>query len=318
MKFSWTSIPTIIVASYLLVACSNSGKAQLEGELLSTERRLQELEKSLNAGAIRNAGILRQYAQILTQKRPELASLLKELEKEGTGGGPVFKDLQARFGAVKDETEYFESWTDKVTELNSIQTAAQPSVFNDALSDTVNVIADMSGGELARVNAVSQQAEQQTNKSKNYGAGSQYIGNPRYGSWNHGSGGSVWAWYGQYAFFSSMFGGRRHYYNDWAGNRGYSYYHDVGRNSYTSPRQRVAQRDVQQRAKKQFGRSGKPFSSPYAKSRTGAKGISKASTVQKKSAFKSPYASSRANKSKFQSSTRASRSRTSRGSSRGK
>jgi|TARA_B100000315_G_scaffold259226_1_gene314374 hypothetical protein len=318
MKRSWVSLPTIIIASYLLVACSSSGKEQLAGELLSTERRLQELENSLNAGSIRNAAILRQYVKILTEKRPELAPLLTELEKESTSSGPIIKDLQARFKAVKDETEYFESWTDKVAELNTIQTAAQASVYNDALSDTVNVIADMSDGELARVNAVSREAEQQSNKSKTYGAGSQYIGNPRYGHWNHGSGGSFWAWYGQYHFFSSMFGGNRYYYNDWAGNRGYSYYHDVGRNSYTSPRQRVAQRDVQQRAQKQYGRSGKSFTSPYAKSRTGAKGISKASTSQRKSAFKSPYASSRTNRSKFQSSTRGSRSRTSRGSSRGK
>lgn len=318
MKLSWISIPTIIVTGCLLVSCGSSGKAQLAGALLSTERRLQELEQSLNAGSIRNAGILRQYAKILRAKRPELAALLSELEKESGTSGPVFKDLQSRFRGVKNGTEYFESWTDKVAELKAIQSAAQPAVYNDALSDTVNVIADMSAGELARVNAVSQRAEQQANQSKNYGAGSQYIGNPRYGQWNHGSGGSFWAWYGQYHFFSSMLGGRRYYYNDWAGGRGYSYYHDVGRNSFTSPRQRVAQRDVQQRAQKQYGRSGRSFSSPYAKSRTGAKGISRASTAQKKSAFKSPYASSRSSRSKFQSSTRGSRSRTSRGFSRGK
>lgn len=318
MKRIWISIPTIIVAGCLLVSCGSSGKAQLEGELLSTQRRLQELEKSLQAGSIRNATILRNYVKILSAQRPELSPLLKELEKESTASGPIFKDLQARYSGVKDETQYFKAWTDKVAELRAIQSAAQPAVYNDALSDTVNVIADMSGGELARVNSISRQAEQQTNKSKNFGAGSQYIGNPRYGSWNHGSGGSFWAWYGQYHFFSSMFGGRRSYYNDWAGNRGYSYYHDVGRNSYTSPRQRVAQRDVQQRAQKQYGRSGKSFTSPYAKSRTGARGISRASTAQKRSAFKSPYASSRANRSKYQSSSRSSRSRTSRGVRRGK
>ena len=318
MNRSWISIPGIIVASYLLVSCGSSGKAQLERELLSTERRLQELEKSLDAGAIRNAVIVRQYAKILSEKKPELSPLLRELEKESASNGPVIKDLQARYSGVKDETEYFESWTDKVSELKSIQTAAQPTVYNDALSDTVNVIADMSDGELARVNSISREAEQRTNQSKDHGAGSQYIGNPRYGHWNHGSGGSFWAWYGQYHFFSSMFGGRRYYYNSWAGSRSYSYYHDVGRNSYTSPKQRVAQRDVQQRAKKQFGSSGKSFTSPYAKSRTGAKGISKASTAQKKSAFKSPYASSRSSTSKYQSSSRSSSSRTSRGFSRGK
>ena len=185
------------------------------------------------------------------------------------------------------------------------------------MSDTVNVIADLSEGELARVNAVSKQTDLKANSSKDYGAGSQYMGNPHYGRWSHGSGGSFWVWYGQYRFFGSMFGGRRYYYNDWAGGRGYSYYHDVGRNSYTSRSQRAAQGDVDRRARKQFGRSGK-FRSPYSKSRTGATGMSKSSLASQKSAFKSPYGKRSASTSKYQSSTRNSGFRTSRGASRGK
>jgi len=185
------------------------------------------------------------------------------------------------------------------------------------MADTVNVIADLSNGELARVNSVSKDTEIRMNSAKDYGAGSQYIGNPNYGHWSHGSGGSFWAWYGQYHFFSSMFGGNRYYYNDWSGRRGYSYYHDIGRNSYTSRSQRAAQGDVQRRARKQFGSSGN-FKSPYAKSRTGAMGISKGSRAQQNSAFKSPYAKSPNTTSKYQSSTRNSGFRTSRGRSRGK
>ncbi|MEM6831957.1 MAG: hypothetical protein AAF551_15710, partial [Bacteroidota bacterium] len=62
---------------------------------------------------------------------------------------------------------------------------------------------------------------------------SNYVGNPRYGSWqSNGNGGSFWAFYGQYAFMSSMFNlfaypARRSYYDDWRGGyygRGRSYY----------------------------------------------------------------------------------------------
>ncbi len=305
---------TLIVVVLLLGACS-SGDAQVEGELLSTERRLSELESALKIGSLRNAAFIKQYSSILRQSKPQFGPLLSELEKEASIANPMYQSLQSRFDAIRNNVESFDSWAEKVEELKLIQSASNVNAFNDALSDTVNVIADLSQGELARVNAVSKDTETKMNNSKDYGAGSQYIGNPHYGSWSHGSGGSFWAWYGQYHFFSSMFGGRRHYYNDWSGGRSYSYYSDVGRNSYTSRSQKTTQSSVQQRAKKQFGSKGN-FKSPYAKSRTGSTSLSKASVSQQKSTFKSPYAKS--GTSKFQSSTRNSSHRTSRGVSRGK
>ena len=303
-----------------LVGCGSSD-AQVEAELLSTERRLDDLQKSLSAGSLRNAAIIRQYTQILKKDRPELGGLLTVLEKESTVENPLYQSLRHRYEGVKNSTESFDSWTEKVEELQSVQAASDTAVFNDALSDTVNVIADLSNGSLARVNAVSKEAEMAMNNSKDQGAGSQYVGNPHYGHWSHGSGGSFWAWYGQYAFFSSMMGGRNYGYNSWAGNRGYSYYHDMGRNNFSSRSQKSGMRDVEQRSRKQFGSSGK-FKSPYAKTRTGGSGISRASRMQSKSLFNSPYAKSGSgsskSSSKFQSSTRGSGFRTSRGASRGK
>lgn len=51
---------------------------------------------------------------------------------------------------------------------------------------------------------------------------SNYIGNERYGSWQHNNGSSFWQFYGQYAFMSSMFNlmsypARRSYWNDYRG-----------------------------------------------------------------------------------------------------
>lgn len=59
-----------------------------------------------------------------------------------------------------------------------------------------------------------------------------YVGNTRYGRWENRGGNSFWAFYGQYAFMSSMFNMlsypvRRSYYDDYRTNyygRGRSYY----------------------------------------------------------------------------------------------
>ncbi len=61
---------------------------------------------------------------------------------------------------------------------------------------------------------------------------SNYVGNSRYGRWEQRGGNSFWAFYGQYAFMSSMFNMmaypvRRSYYNDWRGN-----YYGTGRTYY--------------------------------------------------------------------------------------
>ncbi len=59
-----------------------------------------------------------------------------------------------------------------------------------------------------------------------------YVGNPRYGYWNNSGGSSFWAFYGQYAFMSSLFrmGSypvQRGYYDDWGRN-----YRGTGRTYY--------------------------------------------------------------------------------------
>lgn len=56
-----------------------------------------------------------------------------------------------------------------------------------------------------------------------------YVGNSRYGRWENRGGSSFWAFYGQYAFMSSMFRMatypvRRDYYTDWRGSGGSTYY----------------------------------------------------------------------------------------------
>ena len=67
-----------------------------------------------------------------------------------------------------------------------------------------------------------------------------YVGNAKYGHWKNQGGSSFWAFYGQYAFMSSMFRMsmfpvHRSYYNDWHGNyrgAGRTYYGPAGSGRY--------------------------------------------------------------------------------------
>lgn len=304
----------LLVTIGMLASCGASMEDQYRTALVTVGKNFATLAKGINTGTIRNATILKQYSRILKRQRPELAPLLTELEMDATTSGPVYKGLQERLASAGPQASDL-TLAEKIKELESLNSAVQLPVYNDALSDTVNVIADLSEGKLARVNAISKAAELRANAAKDYGAGSQLMGNHHYGNWSYGMGAAYWIWYPRYSYFGSMYGGNRYYYSAWAGNRGYSYYHDVGRNNYTSSRQRASQQAVEQRAKKNY-RGSKPFKSAYAKPRSGASGISKASTTRAKSAFRSPYASKSG--SKYQSSARNSRSRTSRGTSRGK
>ncbi len=212
-------------------------------------------------------------------------------------------------------------------EFSAIQVAADPALFSMMLTDPINVLADMSNGKLARVEAMSKEATLQTNQSGDYGAGSQLVGNPNYGNWRQNSQGrSFWEWYGMYSLFSNMFRPPI-YYGGWAGNRGYSYYSDYGRNYYTSPSQRKSQQAQATKTKQKFQKNGKSFKSPYAKTRAGAsvsakrsavKSANKFSSQSKRGSFKTPSKFAGKNSRFNQSSARSSSSRTSRSFSGGK
>ena len=312
-----TCLLSLVLFLFLLTGCGNSGRMQVELASAAAKKSLQTLKQALQSGSIRNARILVTYADQIAKAEPELAVLARELAKDATPEGPTFQALETRLAGAQSSDAYA-VWTDQINELKAIQLAANTTSFNDALSDPVNVLADMSGGRLPRVNSVSRAEEQRLNNSKDTGTGDQLVGNPNYGRWSQGGGGTFWQWYGQYAFFSSLMGGNRYYYDDWSRSRRYSYYHDVGRDRYTSPTQRRQQHQVEQTARKTY-RGNQPFQSPYARSRQGARNISRASGSQQRPVFKSPYASSnRSSGSRYPSSTRSASSRTRSGVYRGK
>jgi outer membrane murein-binding lipoprotein Lpp len=264
----------LLCQSALLAGCSSDQdkwQQQLSQQVLTTETKLSRLKKHIEAGHISNVTVLKQYADIVKQHKPEVAQLVDALAQDASTHGPIIRSLESRLSDAKSDIPNalsigYESVNKVYQELSSIETAANPDTYGMILSDPINVLADMSVGQLARVAAMSQDASARINNADDFGAGSQLVGNPNYGSWQSGSGGSFWQWYGQYAFFSSLFH-RPIYYSSWGRYRDYSYYNDYGRSAYTSPAQRRGQESVQRRTQDKFNRSGKTFNSPYAKTK---------------------------------------------------
>ncbi|MCE0557940.1 MULTISPECIES: hypothetical protein [unclassified Motilimonas] len=303
--------------------CSDKLAEAIDANTRVAKLRLNTLASELDAGQVRNATLLKQYAVLLKQQKPDYGPLIDELAKDATTAGPMFTGLQKRLKQAVDSPQNFVSKEEQLAELENIIEAANPDLFSDALSDPINVLADMSDGKLARVNAVSKQSSLQANGAQDFGDGSQLVGNPNYGQWSQNSNGvSFWEWYGMYALFSNLT--RPVLYDSWSRGRDYSYYNDYGRSRYTSPKQYKAQEQQVARTAKKFGNNNSKFSSPYAKSRTGSSQVSSASQKAKATtgfASRSSYSNAKSKSSSTtsnSSSFRTNRNTSSRSPSRGK
>ena len=325
-----STLCSLVLAMIFLSGCSDPYIAQIAQQTPLTEQRVALLDKALTNGDVRNANLIKQYSQKLMAQKPELSPLINEFKKDASTQGPLFKSLTDRLKTVKNNPQMFASNEAVYQELQNIYQAADPILYSDALSDPLNVLADMSEGVLPRVNALSKSQSQKMNNAQDFGTGEQLIGNPGYGQWSTGSNGmSFWAWYGMYSMMGNIMGPRVSY-NSWGRNRNYSYYHDYGRTRYSSPSQLSKQNKLETRTRKSFANKGQGFTSAYSKNRTGASSVSRQSKTAQTSATrfknKSMKQSSFASKSAFgkkssfgqNSSFRNSSSTTSRGFMRGK
>ncbi len=312
----------------LLVGCGDPVKDQIIQQRPITEQRVKQLGDALTANQVRNASLINQYADKVSIIKPELNQLINEFRKDASIQGPMYLALLDRIETTKNNPAMFASNQALYDELLNIYQAADPVLYSDALSDPLNVLADMSNGTLPRINSLPKSQSMQANNAQDFGTGEQLIGNPSYGQWSTGSNGmSFWAWYGMYSMMGDVFGSRRTYYNDWGQRRNYSYYNDYGRTRYSSPSQLKKQTQLDTRTKKSFASRGQKFESAYSKNRTGGSSLSGKSKTAQTSAnrFRSNTAkkSSFANKSKYSKSSknasfRNSNSKTSRGFRRGK
>ena len=231
LKKQYFLFSVFVIALLLLQGCSNKYAEDVNNRHVAVKQRLVGLGKSIDSGRVANALLVKIYARQLMDKKPELKEVAQTLGKDATTSGPIYQGLLNRLKLINLKPSNKQQYIPAFTELESLWAAADPVVYNDSLIDVVNTMADLSRGELSRINIPKSTG---TSAAAGTAPGSYLVGNPNYGSWQrNSSGGSFWSWYGKYALFSSLLRGPI-YYDSWYSRPRYSYYHDYGRNTYGS------------------------------------------------------------------------------------
>ncbi len=227
----------------LLTACGNDYAQQIEQNYSTVQLNLDELERKLYYKQLTNAKIVAIYAEKLKALKPDFKSVADAMAKDATEKGTLYLDLKRRLNKVNRKPENKQQFQKATQSLMSIDMGANPIVFNDALLDLINTMAELSDGQLETV-SIPKDSQAAYARGKMITPGSYLVGNPNYGEYRQESGNSFWHWYGQYAFFNSLFG-RGYYnhspigYNGWNTRSHYSYYQDYGRNTYGSSADRA-------------------------------------------------------------------------------
>ncbi len=283
-------ITLLAVLMSALPGCSNEYQEDITGRYADVKQRLTDLGSKIDAGEVANALLIKTYAEQLEEKKPELKEVVKALAQDGTTAGPMYTSLVQRLEKVNQNPENRQAYIPAFEELESLWAAADRAVYNDSLIDVVNTLADLSGGELPRVNIPRDADTASLSGASGRVPGSYLVGNPNYGQWSqNSSGGTFWEWYGMYSLFSNLaggFGGGMYhrgpvFYEDWHRRPRYSYHHDYGRSTYGSRADRSAWNSGRQRLSKQGIRTPKPKN--YG-SVTGQKRVSTYASMRSRSA----------------------------------
>jgi len=299
------------LTALIIISCSSQEDnlvKELSGFHRQVETQMNALKIHIDKGRLRNIAILKTYADFVEAERPEMKKIVDVLRRDATSSGPAFQSLTSRLSEAKKQIapaarQGVGASRELTAEYNAIAQAVNANEYNLMLSDPVNVLAGMSNGKLARVKDL---ANAQSHSGVTPSAGSELVGNPNYGEWRqNSSGSSFWAFYGQYAFFSSLFSSPVRY-DTWASNRPSSYYGDRGRDYYTSPSHKQRYQQTEARERKNFSKQGKSFQSPYARSANSR--LSNKSISSAPSKFQSTYGKSTLGSSSQRSSTQSQRS----------
>ena len=126
-------------------------QASVASQISTTEQTVADLGQALSQQQLHNAQLLRAYSDALQEQQPKLAEIARIIGQDSSTQGPLYQGLITRLADVKTAPVTLESSAAIFNELAALQQAARPSIFNDALTDPINVLADMSQGQLARV-----------------------------------------------------------------------------------------------------------------------------------------------------------------------
>lgn len=294
-----------IFSLILLSSCSDPNAPIIENETKLVQLQVDGIKQDLSAGTMVNAAILKSYIDKTLVSNPEYKAILTGLAKQYTINNSNLLSLEKRLAAIPNTSPS----SDAVQDLANLKLASNKDIFNQTFIDEINTVAALSNGALKPLNVPDGKPTQ---------AGQNLVGNPSYGKWQTTSSGSIWAWYGQYAFFSSLF--RPPYYNSWYYNRPWSYGYDRYNNNYGSrswKKNEVKTMDNNYSKVREYGKNTNRKPSAYA-SRTNSS--VKASATGKGSSLSSVRSSTAKNgpsarkSSPYSSSSRSgTRSRSSRG-----
>ena len=257
--FTWLLL--LLSTLWMLQGCSNEYTEQAQARADHLTSRLSTLGEKLDAGQLTHALLVQNYANKLEHSQPDLAPITQALAKDATTQGALYQGLMQRLQEFNRTPQNKNEFIQVMKEVHSLEAATDPAIFNDALLDLVNTLADLSAGELARIN-IPQSSEADQLKGENV-PGSYLVGNPNYGSWGQGgSGGGFWVFYGQYRLLSDLLGGSRYnrgiQYNDWNSRSHHSYHRDYGRDLYGSSGDRSHTRSANSAMERQGVKAAKP------------------------------------------------------------
>lgn len=225
----------------LLSACGNRYAEEVQTHYAEVQTRLAQLKDLLNKNSVPNAKIIGTYADEAIKQKPELANVVDAFRKEVTPEGRLYQTLQLRLNQVNKDPQDNVHYLAAMDELNSIWTAADPVIFNNALVDVINSIADLSGGTLPRLPVPQMHKSTEQRTAQNSVPGGDLVGNPAYGEWRRNeSGGSFWSWYGAFRVLQDILNANTQSrapidYDTWYRRpRSGGYYDSYGRDHYGS------------------------------------------------------------------------------------
>jgi len=231
------SFLAIMVTS--LVACGNDSQVArvdvVDTQLSSAKSSLNVLKGNLSPTKVQlpNALLLLKYRDAVVKLNPEFAEVANLVAKEATPNATAIANKEKELKeitisyAAGDKNQKSAMMQKSLEKALRIKTFA--SDYNNILIDSVNVVAGLSNGKLAKIEQPTRDASTVDKPM------SEYVGNPNYGHWKQdSSGNSTWQWIAMYAMFSNM--NHQPYYRSsyYSHYGGYSYF-DRYSSSYERP-----------------------------------------------------------------------------------
>lgn len=146
----WKLISLLCVMCLMLGCESKEERTQqtITYTLQDASRAINTLGDALDKKQVRNANLLTEYGNVLSQQNPQLSNIAQLVAQDATSAGPLYQNLLTRYQALKSPQPGMSS-DDIIEQAVLLKEAASVSLFNDALTDPINVLADMSNGTLA-------------------------------------------------------------------------------------------------------------------------------------------------------------------------